>query len=360
MSVYVTELDPISEQAWESYVARHRRGTLFHTLLWRDAIEEAFGHESRYLTAWRDDALVGIFPLTRVLSRMAGRILVSVPYAVYGGVLADDDEVSGALLAYAQRLANRMGARWVDIRSVRAHWSDLPVVNRYVTFQKPLPDEPEDVLAQLPRKARAAARQARERHGLTTRFDDRDLTTVWSLYSQSMRRLASPNYPMKLFHCLLAKTTCGTTDAVDEHGIRRPGHLVQLILHKDKPIAGLFSFIYRDTLMPYFAGTDERFARMHPSHLMYLAAMERGVEIGCRTFDFGRSRVDNAGSYNFKRFQGFDPTPLEYQYYVPAGGRVPDLTPTSRNVQLARRIWPRLPLALTRPLGSWLAKSIPG
>jgi len=84
------------------------------------------------------------------------------------------------------------------------------------------------------------------------------------------------------------------------------------------------------------------------------------VKLGCRTFDFGRSRVDNTGAYNFKRFQGFEPTPLHYQYYVPRGGRVPDLNPGNRKLELAQRVWARLPLAVTRPLGAWLAKSIPG
>ena len=99
---------------------------------------------------------------------------------------------------------------------------------------------------------------------------------------------------------------------------------------------------------------------MHPNNFLYLTAMERGVQIGCREFDFGRSRVDNAGPYNFKRYQGFEPTPLQYQYYVPRGGRMPDLHPGNRKLDMARRLWPRLPLSVTRPLGAWLAKSIPG
>ena len=143
-------------------------------------------------------------------------------------------------------------------------------------------------------------------------------------------------------------------------GAKRPGHLVQVVFQKDRPAAGLISFYYRGTMMPYFVGCDERFERYHPNNLLYLSAMEEAVRLGCSEFDFGRSRADNDGSCGFKRNQGFEPTALGYQYYVPAGGRAPDLYPTSPKMQLARRIWPRLPLAVTRPLGAWLAKSIPG
>jgi len=354
MSVRVSQLDQRSENLWGAYVARHPAGTFFHTLIWRDAVTEAFGHVSRYLAAWRDDRLVGVFPLTKINSHLAGTILVSVPYAVYGGTLADDGEVHQALLDHAGRMADRLKVQWIDIRSVTPQWDDLPVVKRYVTFRKHLPSDPQLVLAEMPRKARAAARQARDRHGLTVDFDDDHLNTVWSLYSQSMRRLASPNYPTGFFRALIERTA----GMGDESAAAR--HLVQVIEHKGKPIAGLLSFVYRGTIMPYFSGYDERFEKCHPNNFMYLTAMEKGVELGCRQLDFGRTRIDNKGAYDFKRFQGFEPTPLNYQYFIPTGGRVPDLTPSHPRVQLARRVWPKLPLSVTRPLGAWLSKSIPG
>jgi len=360
MSVYVREVDQACGQAWENYAARHPKGTLFHTLVWGDAVQEAFGHESLHLTARRGETLAGIFPLMRVRSRLAGTVLVSVPYGVYGGTLADDDEAHTALLDHAQRLADRLRAQWIDIRSIEPQWPHLPVVRRYVTFRKRLPDDPGQVLSELPRKARAAARQARDRYGLQVSFDDAHLETVWSLYSQSMRRVASPNYPLDFFRLLIERTAEGTEGRAGDSDRPRPGHLVQLVSYRGRPIAGLISFIYRDTLMPYFAGCDERFEKVHPNNFLYLSAMERGVQIGCREFDFGRSRVDNAGPYNFKRYQGFEPTPLQYQYYVPRGGRMPNLHPGNRKLDMARRLWPKLPLSLTRPLGAWLAKSIPG
>jgi hypothetical protein len=377
MLVRVTELDGSTAGRWDDYVARHPEATFFHTLIWRDAVAEAFGHSSHYLLAWRADRVVGVFPLTRVDSRLAGTLLVSVPYAVYGGTLADDDQTHDALLDAAMELAARMRAQWLDVRSIHARWPRLPVLDRYVTFRKPLPDDPDRVLAEMPRKARAAARQARERYGLVSRFGDQLLDAVWGLYSQSMRRLASPNYPIRFFRALLERSALSPPKGTrTKTGARRqepedssrvgpsrasgPGHVVQVVEHQGRPIAGLVSFIYRDTMLPYFAGCDERFEKYHPNHVMYLAAMEKGVELGCREFDFGRTRVDNQGSYDFKRFQGFEPTPLQYQYFVPEGGRAPDLTPSNPGLQLGRRVWPRLPLAVTRPLGAWLAKSIPG
>jgi len=360
MSPRVTDHDERLDALWEDYVAYHPEATLFHTLIWRDAVRNVFGHSCHYLTAWKDQRVAGVLPLVLIQSRLAGRILVSVPYGVYGGSLADDETTHEALLTHATVLADRLRCQWMDIRSMEARSPALPIAGRYVTFRKTLPDRADQVLGTLPRKARAAARQARERHGLETVFDDGQLDTLWSLYTQSMRRVASVNYPLEFFRQLVERTAPVASRRDNLARGHRPGHLVQIVRYRGRPIAGLLSFIHRDTLMPYFAGCDERFEKFHPNNFLYLAAMERGTDLGCRQFDFGRSRESNAGAYNFKRFQGFEPTPLHYQYYVPPGGRAPDLHPDNRKLEMAQRVWSRLPLAVTRPLGAWLSKSIPG
>jgi len=84
------------------------------------------------------------------------------------------------------------------------------------------------------------------------------------------------------------------------------------------------------------------------------------VAAGYRVFDFGRSRRDNAGSYDFKRFCGFEPRPLAYQYYVPPGCAPPKMSPSDGRYRVARRVWPRLPLAVTRLVGGWLSRHLPG
>lgn len=357
--VIVSELQQCDAQAWNACVAAHPQGTLFHTLAWRNAVSGAFEHPPCYLAAYRGGRIVGVLPLFKIASRLAGTLLVSVPYAVYGGALADDEQTYETLLDGACALAERCDAQWIDIRSAQARWPQLPILERYVTFRKQLPSRAEDVLSQMPRKARAAARTARDRFGLEVQFDDRQLDEVWGLYSRNMRRLSSLNYPRRFFQLLLEQTPASPADCLAPDGTQA-AHLVQTVRLKGRIIAGLVSFIYRGTLMPYFAGCDDRYERCHPNNFLYMSLMERGVDLGCRDFDFGRSRIDNGGAYNFKRFQGFEPTPLQYQYVVPKGGRAPDLHPGNPRLELARRVWPRLPLAVTRPLGAWLAKSIPG
>ncbi len=331
---------------WDRYVRAHPQGTLFHTLGWRNAVQSAFGHEPVYLSALRGERLAGVLPMFLVPSRVAGRLLVSVPYAVGGGILADDEDTTCALFESAKRVAEQRNCASIDLRSEVAVVPDLPAVDRYVGFRRELPDDVCDVLSSLPRKARAAARNARVKHELTASFGDEHLPEVWRLYTQSMRRLGSLNYPYRLFESLIANTP------------RR--HWVCVVKRNQRVVAGLVTFLYRDTVMPYFIGTTPEAKRYSAANFIYLCAMERGVEKGYKWFDFGRSRRDNSGSFNFKRFQGFEPRPLGYQIYTAAGHETPNLSASNPKYMLARRLWPHVPLCVTRPLGAHLAKHIPG
>lgn len=346
MSIAVKPIDAKLETAWSDYLDRHPDATFYHGLAWRRAVETAFGHSAYYLMALRDAQPVGLLPIFLVRSSLAGPILVSVPYAVYGGILADDQGVADHLFAAARDLAETTGAGYLDLRSRQAVLPELPVIDKYVTFVKPLPDTSEQVLPSLPRKARAAVRNAREKFDLTVDFDDQLLPAVWQLYSRSMRRLGSLNYPLQFFDQLIQLS---------------PGqHLVQVVRYRRRPVAGLVSFIFRDSVLPYFSGCDEQYSFAGVNNFLYATLMERATTMGLRRFDFGRSRKDNVGCVEFKRHQGFSPQPLQYQAYVPPNGHDPLLDPSRTRYRLAGKVWRHLPLFLTRSLGAWLSRSVSG
>ncbi|MFH1416845.1 MAG: FemAB family XrtA/PEP-CTERM system-associated protein [Planctomycetota bacterium] len=342
----IHEFDLHSQGPWQTFVNRHPEATLFHDLAWKRAVERAFGHRSRYLIATRNARVVGILPLFEIKSVLAGRLLVSVPYATYGGMLTDGPESAAALFNKAKGIAARIGARSIEFRSIKAAVRTLDSVNTHATFRKMLPRRAADVPGALPRKARAAARRAGQRHRLRVEFNTACLPTVWQLYARSMRRLGSVNYPYQFFE-----------ELVSALGGRS---VVQLVFSGDRPVAGLLTFLYRDAVLPYFAGLDERAGIYGLNNYLYAESMRWGVEHGYRVYDFGRTRLDNTGSYNFKRSCGFEAQVLEFQTYVMPGRAAPDLAPSSPRWAAARRVWRSLPLPITRPVGGWLAKSIPG
>ncbi|NOX57870.1 MAG: GNAT family N-acetyltransferase [Planctomycetes bacterium] len=271
---------------------------------------------------------------------------MSVPYAVSGGVLVDHPDVVDALWTRAIGIGRRIDANVIEMRSETEQINGIDPVEGYAAFRKELPAKASDVLGWLPRKARAAARNARTKHGLQVEFDQSRLRDVWRLYCRNMRRLGSINYPFRFF-----------TQLVGAFG---DDAFVQVVLKESRVVGGLVSFRFGPTFLPYFVGCDERFNRCNTNHFVYLTAMERAVEVGCSVFDFGRTRIANEGPYNFKRFFGFEPAPLGYQRYVFANKTQANLSPSNAKFSLARKIWPHLPLTFTTVAGGLLSKHLPG
>lgn len=330
--------------AWDRFVADRAEGTVFHMLGWRDAVAACFPHEDIYLLAERDGHVVGVLPMFLLKSRLAGRMLVSVPYGVGGGIIADDELVVETLFHAARGVARGRDCNSVDFRSERAVIGELASSDRYVGFSRELPARVEDVLGWLPRKARAAARNGAEKFGLTAHYGDEHLDEVWRLYTLNMRRLASLAYPKRFLESLI------------EH----LPHWVCVARRGDRTVAGLVTFLHRDRVLPYFFGATDEARECSAANFLYASTMQRGVAEGCRIYDFGRSRRDNAGSCDFKRFHGFEPRPLGYQRLTIGVGRGADLTPTNPAFAWARKIWPALPLGLTQRLGAALSRHIPG
>jgi len=339
-------IDGRARTRWDDFVQGHRLGSVFHTSAWHDVVRETFGHAPHYLQATRGRTMAGVLPLFLVKSKLAGRLLVSVPYGVAGGVLADDQDAAEALIAAAKALVHKAGASMLDLRSREAVSPELVDVARYANFERELPDGPGDVLAWLPRKARAAARNGRDKYELTVSWDVNDLPEVWRLYSINMRRIGSLAYPIEFLRRIVAH--------------ERLDAWVSLIRWRGEPAAGLLTLCHTDRVMPYFFGATDAARRCSAANFAYMTLMRRAIEHGYRVFDFGRSRVDNRGSYEFKRLHGFEPTPLRYQCFVPEGRHAPNLSPSNPKFRLARRLWPRLPLKLTQYLGARIARHVPG
>jgi len=341
----VDRLDNQDRGAWQAFIGRCDAATLFHDLRWSQAVRSAFHHRPMHLVARSGDTVTGVLPLFGVRSVFTGRTLVSVPYGVYGGIAADDDESFERLLAAARRLGRRLGAGYVELRHLEPNGFDLPGTDAYVTFIGPLPDTEEGCLAALPRKARAAARHAIKRHGLQARFGRQYLGAVHDLYARNVRRLGSPVYPRRFFEAL--------ADCFGDACV------FQVVLLDDAPVAGLVSFVFRDRMMPYFSGSLPQYRHVNANNFLYLKAMAYGVAHGCRWFDFGRTRRANTGPYAFKVNQGFEPRPLPYQFLLTGARAVARVDPGQERFNLAQQVWRRLPLGVTKWVGGVVTRSIP-
>lgn len=328
--------------AWDDYVLAHPQGTFFHRYGWKRLLEATYGYPGHYLVAERASTWCGVFPLGEVRHLLFGHSLISVPFCVYGGVLADDERVREALEAHAVQLAERLGVDHLEVRNDHPVRDDWPrKADLYVTFRRELSEDHEVNMTAIPRKQRAMVRKG-IKAGLVGEVDD-GIEHLYRAYSESVRNLGTPVFPKAHFRAIRAEFG----DDVDVVTVRHDGEVV----------ASVMNYYFRDQVLPFYGGGISAARELAANDFMYWEVMRRAVERGCRVFDFGRSKVDT-GSYSFKKHWGFEPQPLSYEYHLVRATQMPDLNPNNPKYRVFINAWKRLPIGVSRLIGPWLAKGL--
>jgi len=304
-----------------------------------------------------------VLPLFQTRSPLAGRALVSMPYAVYGGALVDDAEVERALLDRLRALVDAERLRFAELRfrelpatgagAPGGGFAALAGSDLYCTFLRELPADPELCLEMIPRKSRATTRQARDRHALRFVEAPRDLDSFRAfhhLFVLNKRRLGSPAFGLDWF--LDVKRILGARARlhfVEEGAARAAARRV---------VVAVLSLLHGDTWNPYWSGSLPEADRLGASNFAYWQLMRTASAEGFRRFDFGRSRVDT-GPWHFKRNMGFEPTPLPYRWLLGAGASIPQVHPGNEKFSLPRRLIASLPVPWIEAVGPSLMALVP-
>ena len=343
----VTPLSPDDEGGWEAFVAAHPQATPFHSLAWREAVRRGLRYDTPYLIAKAGNEVVGILPLVHVKTPLFGNTLVSTGFAVGGGVLAMDDIVAGALADAAIALGDELGVGCVELRSEQALFDDwLTKDTTYAGFRAPLIADHDERLKAVPRKKRADVRKG-IKGGIKGGFivdTDAPVAVFHDLYARNLHALGTPILPLKWYSAL--KTAFGdaceiSTIGTDEHG----------------PVVALMTFWFRGCVYPYYVGATAEARGLHAFDHVYWDLMERAAAQGVAEFDFGRSKP-GTGSYDYKKYWGFEASPLAYQYHLIRASTMPDVNPNNPKYARFVAAWKKLPFGVTTRVGPFLARQL--
>ena len=339
----LTARDQVLSGRWDAFVQAQPQATFFHLSGWLRVIEAVFGHRGHYLLAERDGCVEGVLPLVEVKSRLFGHSLASLPFAVYGGVVAESPEAAAALEAEAERIAKARGVQHLEYRNLGGvRHEDWPRQDLYVTFRKEiLPEEEANMLA-IPRKQRAMVRKG-IKNELRAEIDA-NVDRFFDLYADNVHRHGTPALPKRYFEALAQEFG----DAVEVLTVTAPD---------GQPLSSVLSFYFRDEVLPYYAGDAEAARDLAANDFKYWELMRRACARGLKVFDYGRSK-QGTGSYSFKKNWGFEPQPLSYEYRLFKRDAVPQNNPNNPKYQLLIKTWRRLPLGVVNWLGPHIVKNL--
>jgi FemAB-related protein (PEP-CTERM system-associated) len=344
MAVEIRALHFEEHGAWDDFVLRHPYGSSFHLTPWKIALESVFHYKPLYLLASGSGAIQAVLPLFLIDNFLMGKVLISSPFAVYGGILSVSEEASEALRESIIRLGKDLGVQYIELRNAYPQQSlGFSPVNRYVTFTQTVePRDEEQLLAALPKKTRNMVRKACK-NAYSVR-NTRRLDTFEDLISRSYRRLGTPCFPSRWFSVLVQ----AFGDLVD----------VREVMLNDAVVAVSMNFFFRDQMHTFYAASDPEYLHYAPNNYLYFDHLLWAGNNGYRVFDFGRSKLDT-GTFEFKKHWATEMRELPYEILLGARKDLPNFTPKNEKFSLAIRTWQKLPLPVTRVLGPRLIRLFP-
>jgi serine/alanine adding enzyme len=312
---------------------------------WLMVLERGLGHVPYGLEVVDQGVTCGWLPLAYVRSLLFGKFLVSLPYLNYGGVLADDIQISRILIDRAIELADRLDANYLELRHVEANdHPGLPTrVSSKVHMKLALLSDPGQLWKQLPAKVRNQVRKGQKNELQVVWGGEELLGDFYQVFSRNMRDLGTPVFGRKLFREILRQF---------------PGQAeICLVRGEQKPLASALLLHGKKVTEVPSASSLRAFNHTNANMLMYWNLLERAMIKGQAVFDFGRSTPEG-NTFRFKKQWGAMPQQAIWQYHV-RRGTVGDMRPENPRYQRFIRIWQRLPVGLTKLIGPMIVRGIP-
>ena len=333
-------------EAWDRFLSGHDDAVLYHTLAWRDFVQQVFRHKPYYLLCENEGRITGILPMFLVHFPLLGSKLISMPYDIgAGGPLVTEVSAAPLLVERAMQLARELRTGYLQLRC--AHKQDAlaelgleecePVILSEIVL-----DDEKAVWARVERDHRKAMRKA-ARRGVVIReaASLEDCLTFFSVYLHVFRDFGTPPYNREYFERLWH----------DLAGTKK----VRLLLAEveGRCVGGLMMFAWGRNLTSKFAAVLPEAVSLRAYPALYGRAIEIGLEEGFGRLSWGTSSRDQTGLIEFKERWGAISNATAF-YSLALTGSPPDIEKYYDTEGLARRAWKRLPLSLTPLLGGLL------
>jgi len=329
---------------WNRFVYQHSHATFYHLVEWKDIIERSFSHRTYYLYALRDNTITGILPVVYLKSVLFGKILCSMPFVNFGGIVALDNDSEHLIIAEGFKLQKRLKANFLELRHLTPTSLQLPSKKNKVSMTINLSSPADDIWNKFKGKHRTNIRKSLKAGFSFRRGGIELLDDFYLLISKGWQHLGTPIYGKGFFRNIL---------------IYLPQHTeIYVVYFRDQPVATAFNGIFQKTIEGMWTFSLREFSHLHVNYFLYWQMIKDASNEGMQRFHLGRSTKDS-NAVQFKSKWLAKPHQLYWEYIMQEDQPLPEINPQNPKYTLPIKVWKNLPLTATQIFGPFLSKYIP-
>ncbi len=295
------------------------------------------------LAAYEGSTLSGILPLYLSETLRRGRILMSVPYFVAGGIVAVNNDVAQLLLAKAVELLKETGAASLALRQYKIKvQGELVTDDSYHNRELALTEDLGQIWKSISETNRSKVEEAKK-HDTVLEYPSPDLDTFYKLLLHDQHGQGLPCVSRRWVELLLETGT----------------YHIALLRHQGTLVAATLAKRFKDTVsfpltcLPRHDEQGELFA-----YDLYWKLITNLAGEGVHIFHSGRiPQGDVAPPYRL----GWGGTKCTYYYQSPGVGKSQAQQTNTRGAKrsLFESVWKKTPLSLAKTLGPIIVKQFP-
>lgn len=299
-------VDPLTDPRWTEFTDNHPRASIFHTSAWLRALYLTYGCVPAVLTtATPEQKLSDGLVYCSSSSWLSGKKLVSVPFSDHCDVLTDGDDARNHLLAGLAAHVDAGKWRSYEIRPLTdpPENKGLLLAGRYYHHVLDISRQSDQLFSGfhkdcIQRRIRRAEKQALVYENGSS---DSLVGRFYGLVVITRRYQGLLPQPFQWFQnlarCMGDKLT------------------IHLVSTDGKPIAGILTLRYKDTLVYKYSCSDRTYNSLGSTPFLIWRAIEQAKRQGVGSLDLGRSDPDNLGLVRFKDRWGSVRSVLSYWRY---------------------------------------------
>jgi len=348
--VSIHTFNPLLDNRWDDFVARHPKASAFHQRAWLDALFRTYGYEPVvFTTSSPATELRNGLVFCHVKSWLTGHRLVSLPFSDHCEPLCDSAEEIDALIRYSQAVLERQGWQYLELRPIT---EDLCQIGAGISFRPAggyflhvvdLRPDLEDIFRSFDKDSVQRRIRRADQAGLVEKCGASPdlLKDFYGLFVATRGRHHLPPPPFAWFRNL----------------IRSQGQALEIrVAYKDEnPIAAILTLRFREIGYFKYGCSDARFNRFGATPWLLWKAIVEAKSSGAIEFDMGRTQEDNSGLLTFKNNWAPRPNRLVYRRFP--GTHSLDMV-DGWKLKLAKRAFSHMPQRLLAMTGNLLYRHI--
>lgn len=329
-------------EKWESYVENNQT-IAWQSYQWSEVVAKHYSSEFFPIAAFDKDAIYGIMPIYKIKTLKGKTQLISVPYAVGGGVSADNIQAENALIDAAIDLYNKSGAYRIIFKQYKHKLSrQLHTDDNFYNRELDLTIGCDKIFSNLAPANRENIEKA-SRLNLKLNYPSDDLATFYKLLQVHHKENGVPCVSKQWIKDLVGFKMYKIA-LLYKNGIPTTGTLV-----KEHKLSISFPF----TSLP-----DDSEQSNMLAYYLYWQLIKKHTEEGKAIFHSGR--IPNSNETNCYRLGwGGQKFNYYYQYYPNTSNSSEYKERKGRKRQILSWAWKKLPLSVTGILGPKIVKYYP-